>query len=124
GKTPAGSITLKFENRGSEGYEFVCQDDGRGLDAEKLKQTAVKRGLMTAQQAAALDDRRALSLIFMAGFSTQDQVTRDAGRGVGVATVRHLIQELGGKVGVSTTVGRFARFRIWLPAGNKATRAA
>ena len=123
GKAPAGSITLKFENRGAEGYEFVCQDDGRGLDSEKLKATAVKRGLMTAQQAAALDDRRALSLIFMAGFSTQEQVTRDAGRGVGMDIVRNLIQELGGKVGVSTTVGRFARFRIWLPAPAKARAA-
>ncbi len=123
GKAPAGSITLKFENRGNEGYEFVCQDDGRGLSAEKLKETAVKRGLMTADQAAALDDRRALSLIFMAGFSTQEQVTRDAGRGVGMDIVRNLIQELGGKVGVSTTVGRFARFRIWLPSPAK-SRAA
>jgi two-component system chemotaxis sensor kinase CheA len=123
GKGPAGSITLKFENRGNEGFEFVCQDDGCGLDAEKLKQTAVKRGLMTADQAAALDDRRALSLIFMAGFSTQEHVTRDAGRGVGMDIVRNLIQELGGKVGVSTTVGRFARFRIWLPSPAK-TRAA
>ncbi len=123
GKAPAGSITLKFENRGAEGFEFVCQDDGRGLDAEKLKATAVKRGLMTAQQAATLDDRRALSLIFMAGFSTQEQVTRDAGRGVGMDIVRNLIQELGGKVGVSTTVGRFARFRIWLPAAAKARAA-
>ena len=123
GKAPAGSITLKFENRGGEGYEFVCQDDGRGLSAEKLKETAVKRGLMTADQAAVLDDRRALSLIFMAGFSTQEQVTRDAGRGVGMDIVRNLIQELGGKVGVSTTVGRFARFRIWLPSPAK-SRAA
>ena len=123
GKAPGGSITLKFENRGNEGYEFVCQDDGRGLSAEKLKETAVKRGLMTADQAAALDDRRALSLIFMAGFSTQEQVTRDAGRGVGMDIVRNLIQELGGKVGVSTTVGRFARFRIWLPSPAK-SRAA
>jgi signal transduction histidine kinase/HPt (histidine-containing phosphotransfer) domain-containing protein len=123
GKAPGGSITLKFENRGNDGYEFVCQDDGRGLSAEKLKETAVKRGLMTASQAAALDDRRALSLIFMAGFSTQEQVTRDAGRGVGMDIVRNLIQELGGKVGVSTTVGRFARFRIWLPSPAK-SRAA
>ena len=123
GKAPGGSITLKFENRGNEGYEFVCQDDGRGLSAEKLKETAVKRGLMTAEQAAVLDDRRALSLIFMAGFSTQEQVTRDAGRGVGMDIVRNLIQELGGKVGVSTTVGRFARFRIWLPSPAK-SRAA
>jgi HPt (histidine-containing phosphotransfer) domain-containing protein len=124
GKGATGLITIKFEDRGSEGFEFVCQDDGRGLSAAKLKETAVKRGLLTPDQAAQLDDRRALSLIFMAGFSTQTEVTKDAGRGVGMDIVRNLIQELGGKVGVSTTEGRFARFRIWLPVASKASQAA
>ncbi|MGH8284512.1 MAG: ATP-binding protein, partial [Steroidobacteraceae bacterium] len=123
GKGAMGLITIKFEDRGAEGFEFICQDDGRGLSAEKLKETAVKRGLLTAAQAAQLDDRRALSLIFMAGFSTQTEVTKDAGRGVGMDIVRGLIQELGGKVGVSTTAGRFARFRIWLPVASKAQAA-
>jgi len=123
GKGAAGLITIKFEDRGAEGYEFICQDDGRGLSAGKLKETAVKRGLLTAEQVAQLDDRRALSLIFMAGFSTQMEVTKDAGRGVGMDIVRNLIQELRGKVGVSTTAGRFARFRIWLPAPSKAQAA-
>ena len=123
GKGATGLITIKFEDRGTEGFEFVCQDDGRGLSAAKLKETAVKRGLLTAEQAAQLDDRRALSLIFMAGFSTQSEVTKDAGRGVGMDIVRNLIQELGGKVGVSTTEGRFARFRIWLPIASKAQAA-
>ncbi len=123
GKGATGLITIKFDDHGAEGLEFICQDDGRGLSAEKLKQTAVKRGLLTAAQAAQLDDRRALSLIFMAGFSTQTEVTKDAGRGVGMDIVRSLIQELGGKVGVSTTAGRFARFRIWLPAASKAQAA-
>jgi chemotaxis protein histidine kinase CheA len=59
----------------------------------------------------------------MAGFSTQSEVTKDAGRGVGMDIVRNLIQELGGKVGVSTTEGRFARFRIWLPVASKAQAA-
>ena len=124
GKGATGLITIKFEDRGAEGFEFICQDDGRGLSAEKLKETAVKRGLLTPEQAAQLDDRRALSLIFMAGFTTQSEVTKDAGRGVGMDIVRNLIQELGGKVGVSTTAGRFARFRIWLPAASKASQAA
>lgn len=123
GKGAAGLITIKFEDRGTEGFEFICQDDGRGLSAEKLKEAAVKRGLLTAEQAAQLDDRRTLSLIFMAGFSTQSEVTKDAGRGVGMDIVRNLIQELGGKVGVSTTAGRFARFRIWLPTTSKAQAA-
>ena len=124
GKGATGLITIKFEDRGAEGFEYICQDDGRGLSAGKLKETAVKRGLLTVEQAAQLDDRRALSLIFMAGFSTQSEVTKDAGRGVGMDIVRNLIQELGGKVGVSTTEGRFARFRIWLPAASKASQAA
>lgn len=123
GKGAAGLITIKFEARAAEGFEFVCQDDGRGLSAERLKATAVERGLLTAEQAAQLDDRRALSLIFLAGFSTQTEVTKDAGRGVGMDIVRNLIQELGGKIGVSTAVGRFARFRIWLPAASKAQAA-
>lgn len=123
GKGAAGLITIKFEDRGSEGFEFVCQDDGRGLSAGKLKEAAVKRGLLTAEQGAQLDERRTLSLIFMAGFSTQSEVTKDAGRGVGMDIVRNLIREFGGKVGVSTTAGRFARFRIWLPATPKAQAA-
>jgi two-component system chemotaxis sensor kinase CheA len=122
-KGAAGAVVVKFEQRGSEGYELVCQDDGRGLSADKLRQTAVKRGLLSEVQASQLDDRRALSLIFMPGFSTQSEVTKDAGRGVGMDIVRNLVQELGGKVGVSTTVGKFARFRIWLPAPSKAQAA-
>ncbi len=122
-KDAAGTIVLKFESR-ADGYELVCQDDGRGLSTAKLKQTAIKRGLLSEDQAAQLDERRALSLIFMPGFSTQDGVTKDAGRGVGMDIVRNLVQELGGKVGVSTTVGRFARFRIWLPGASGASRAA
>ncbi len=123
-KDAAGTIVIKFESRGHEGFEFVVQDDGRGLSTDKLKQTAIKRGLLSADQASQLDERRALSLIFMPGFSTQEGVTRDAGRGVGMDIVRNLVQELGGKVGVSTTVGRFARFRIWLPAATSAQAAA
>jgi len=122
-KGASGAVVVKFELRGTDGFELVCQDDGRGLSADKLRQTAVKRGLMTQEQAAKLDDRRALSLIFMPGFSTQSEVTNDAGRGVGMDIVRNLVQELGGKVGVSTTVGKFARFRIWLPVPSKAQAA-
>jgi two-component system, chemotaxis family, sensor kinase CheA len=122
-KGASGAVVVKFEDRGNEGFELVCQDDGRGLSADKLRQTAVQRGLLSEEQAAKLDDRRALSLIFMPGFSTQSEVTKDAGRGVGMDIVRNLVQELGGKVGVSTTVGKFARFRIWLPRPSKAQAA-
>jgi two-component system chemotaxis sensor kinase CheA len=122
-KNAAGNIVLRFEDHGAGGCEFVCQDDGRGLSVQQLKETAVARGLITPEKAATLDDRRALSLIFVAGFSTQNDVSKDAGRGVGMDIVRNLVQELGGKLGISTTPGKFLRFRIWLPAASKARAA-
>jgi len=122
-KNAAGSIVIRFENQGAEGCEFVCQDDGRGLDAAQLKKTAVERGLISAEQAASLDDRRALSLIFMAGFTTQAEVTEDAGRGVGMDVVRAQVQELGGKIGISTVAGKFLRFRVSFPAASEAQAA-
>lgn len=124
GKEAKGRIAMSFGNHAAGGYEFVCQDDGRGLTAERIKQTAVSRGLLTAEQAAKLDDRRALSLIFLAGFSTQGEVTKDAGRGVGMDIVRNRVVELGGKLGVSTAADQYLRFRIWLPASAAADQAA
>ena len=79
--------------------------------------------LASPEQAAALDDRRALSLIFMAGFSTQTEVTEDAGRGVGMDVVRAKVQELGGKISISTVAGKFLRFRVWPPAASEAQAA-
>ncbi len=115
-KAAAGSIVVRFESHGTDGYEFICQDDGRGLSVPQLKSKAVERGIITAEQAAALDERGALSLIFMPGFSTQDEVTHDSGRGVGMDIVRAKVLEMGGKMGISTSAGKFLRFRIWLPA--------
>ncbi len=122
-KSAAGAIVVRFENHGSGGCEFVCQDDGRGLSIEQLKQTAVARNLVSAEQAATLDERRALALIFMAGFSTQEQADEDSGRGVGMDLVRTTVQELGGKIGISTAAGKFLRFRIWLPPTAEAQAA-
>ena len=82
---------------------------------EKLKEDAVKRGLITPAQAA--DARRPArhGADLLAGFSTQERVTTDAGRGAGMDIVRILVAELGGRVGVSTAVGRFAKFRSGCP---------
>ena len=62
-----------------------------------------------------MDNRTAMALIFRPGFSTQDQVSMDAGRGVGMDVVARSIYALGGKIGVSTNPGRFTRFKITLP---------
>jgi chemotaxis protein histidine kinase CheA len=80
----------------AEGYELVVQDDGRGLQLERIKEVAVERGLITPAQAAMLDPRQTMALIFRPGFSTADRVTTDAGRGAGMDLVRILVAELGG----------------------------
>ncbi len=76
----------------------------------------MRKGILSPEQAASLDDRSALGLIFKPGFSTSEQVTLDAGRGVGMDVVAKAVYGLGGKIGVSTHPGRFTRFKIALPA--------
>jgi two-component system, chemotaxis family, sensor kinase CheA len=122
-KSEAGMLTVDFVDRGSEGFELVVRDDGRGLQIDRIKEVAIERGLITASQAKLLDARQAMALIFRPGFSTSDEVTTDAGRGAGMDLVRVLVAELGGRVGLASAGGRFAKFKIWLPALSQAAAA-
>jgi chemotaxis protein histidine kinase CheA len=119
-KSEVGTLGVEFSTRGSDGFELVVQDDGRGLQLDRIKEVAVERGLITAEQAAALDPRQTMALIFRPGFSTADRVTTDAGRGAGMDLVRILVAELGGRVGLASAGGRFSKFKIWLPATERA----
>jgi two-component system, chemotaxis family, sensor kinase CheA len=114
-KDDAGLVKVEFR-RVPDGYELVFEDDGAGLAPEQLKAAAIRKQMITAQEAASMDTRAALALIFKPGFSTQTQVSMDAGRGVGMDVVARSIYALGGKIGVSTNPGKFTRFRIVLPA--------
>jgi two-component system chemotaxis sensor kinase CheA len=119
-KSETGTLGVEFSPRGSEGFELVVQDDGRGLQLERIKEVAIERGLITPAQAALLDPRQTMALIFRPGFSTADRVTTDAGRGAGMDLVRILVAELGGRVGLASAGGRFSKFKIWLPATERA----
>ena len=119
-KSETGTLGVEFTQRGSEGFELVVQDDGRGLQLERIKEVAIQRGLITQAQAAMLDPRQTMALIFRPGFSTADRVTTDAGRGAGMDLVRILVAELGGRVGLASAGGRFSKFKIWLPATERA----
>lgn len=119
-KVETGTLGVEFTQRGSEGFELVVQDDGRGLQLERIKEVAIQRGLITQAQAALLDPRQTMALIFRPGFSTADRVTTDAGRGAGMDLVRILVAELGGRVGLASAGGRFSKFKIWLPATERA----
>lgn len=121
-KAEAGLLAVEFAPRNG-GYELIVQDDGRGLQLDRIKEVAVERGLITPAQAAMLDPRQTMALIFRPGFSTADRVTTDAGRGAGMDLVRILVAELGGRVGLASAGGKFSKFKIWLPATQRAVAA-
>ena len=121
-KADVGAVRVDF-HRSGDGYELVFEDDGAGISPQALKDAAVRKNIITAEEAAAMDTRAAMALIFRPGFSTQDEVTMDAGRGVGMDVVARTVYGLGGKIGVSTNPGRFTRFKIVLPAAEAASSA-
>lgn len=122
-KAETGTLSVGFAARDADGYELIVQDDGRGLQLDRIKEVAVERGLITPAQAAMLDPRQTMALIFRPGFSTADRVTTDAGRGAGMDLVRILVAELGGRVGLASAGGKFSKFKIWLPATQRAVAA-
>ena len=121
-KRDTGSVRVDFR-RMPDGYELLFEDDGAGIAPETLKAAAVQRQLITEEDAALMDTRAAMALIFRPGFSTQEEISMDAGRGVGMDVVARSVYALGGKIGVSTHPGKFTRFKIVLPAAESASTA-
>ena len=121
-KSDVGTVRVDFRRSG-EGFELIFEDDGAGISPQTLKEAAVRKNIVTAEEAASMDTRAAMALIFRPGFSTQEEVTMDAGRGVGMDVVARTVYGLGGKIGVSTNPGRFTRFKIVLPAAEAASSA-
>jgi two-component system chemotaxis sensor kinase CheA len=122
-KDDVGVVRVDFRKSG-EGYELVFEDDGAGISPETLKSAAIRKQIITEEEAAGMDTRAAMALIFRPGFSTQEEVSMDAGRGVGMDVVARGVYALGGKIGVSTNPGKFTRFKIVLPAVEAASSTA
>lgn len=119
GKPEQGVVQISFAEDSPEaeggGYRLTIEDDGRGLRYEGIVDKALRSGMVTPQQAASLDRSAVYRMIFQPGFSTTEQVSEHAGRGVGLDAVSTLVREHGGKIGVSTVNGRYTRFRVMLP---------
>jgi two-component system chemotaxis sensor kinase CheA len=114
GKPPVGIIKLSaYHEQGR--IIITLEDDGRGIDPQKIRATAIKKGLLTEAEASALTDEEAIDLIFKPGFSTASQVTDVSGRGVGMDIVRTNIERLNGNVLVETKPGFGTQFQIILP---------
>jgi len=114
GKPAAGTVTLSASHRGAFVVIEVA-DDGRGIDADRLRRRAVAQNFLRAEAAATMSDHDALELIFRPGFSTATEVTTTAGRGVGMDVVRTNIGRLNGDVVVQTELGAGTRFTLRLP---------
>lgn len=115
GKTPGGTIRVVFYDQGTDDYGLTVEDDGRGLDYERILDKALRDGLLKPQQAMQLDRASIFRLIFQPGFTTAATVSEHAGRGVGLDVVSAMIRERGGRIGVSTAPGQYTRFKILLP---------
>jgi len=114
GKPRTGIINLTASQRGNQ-VVIEISDDGRGMDTEKIKREAVKRGLIVEEKVKDLVDEQVYSFLFIPGFSTNETVTEVSGRGVGLDVVRESILKLKGIVQVDSKVGQGSRFIIKLP---------
>ena len=114
GKGKAGTIYLRVFHEGGH-VVIVAEDDGRGIDAEKVKGKALERGIITHEMGERLNDKDTVRLIFAPGFTTVDEVSQISGRGVGMDVVKSSFEKLGGTVDVSSEAGKGTRLTIRLP---------
>jgi len=114
GKPAKGTIYLHAAHRGNS-VVIEVEDDGGGLDVEKIKAKAVAIGLIRPEQAPELPYADALKLIFLPGFSTADQVGDQAGRGVGMDVVKRVIESMNGQIDIEMEKGVGTKFTLTLP---------
>ena len=112
GKNEIGRITIEVTRQGAD-VVINVEDDGSGIDAEAIKQKAIEQGLLEEDADVSVHD--VLQFILQSGFSTADEVTQVAGRGVGMDVVDSEIKQLGGVMDIDTTEGKGTRFHIRLP---------
>ncbi|MGL6151088.1 MAG: chemotaxis protein CheA [Aeromonas sobria] len=114
GKPRQGTITLSASQQGD--HILLCiEDDGAGMDPEKLKSIAINRGVLDADSAARMSDNDAYNLIFAPGFSTKSEISDISGRGVGMDVVKTSIVSLNGSVHIDSTWGKGTRLEIKVP---------
>ncbi|HVN27803.1 MAG TPA: chemotaxis protein CheA, partial [Candidatus Binataceae bacterium] len=114
GKPAEGRLFLRALHESGQVIIEVA-DDGAGIDVERVRAKALGRGLITADQAAHMNDDEILKLVFLPGFSTAEKITNISGRGVGMDVVKTNIEKIGGTVDISSSRGQGTRLRIKIP---------
>jgi|HubBroStandDraft_1064217.scaffolds.fasta_scaffold00611_17 two-component system chemotaxis sensor kinase CheA len=114
GKSPRGTVRLNAYHHGNQVVVEVT-DDGRGIDAQKIRAKAIELGMTTADESSRLSEAEILEFIFRPGFSTAEQVTEVSGRGVGMDVVQSVLHRLKASISVETHLGQGTTFRLNLP---------
>lgn len=114
GKKPAGRVLVAVR-RDRDRVIVDVEDDGRGMDAEKLKSAAVARGLITQDSASRMSDREAFLLSCLPGVSTAKDISDISGRGVGMDAVKRSVENVGGALEIESEKGKGTRFTLRLP---------
>lgn len=121
GKPETATLRLEAEQDNDQVVIRIV-DDGRGIDAGRVRRKAVERGLLAPEQAERMSDAEAVQLIFAPGFSTAEQVSDVSGRGVGMDAVRNAVEGSGGRVEVSSVAGTGTTVSLILPLSMAVTR--
>ena len=114
GKSRIGKVVLAASQEGDH-ILLTIADDGQGMDPETLRARAVEKGLMDVEAASRLSEADALNLVFMAGFSTNKEISKISGRGVGMDVVKTRIEQLNGSIEILSDKGRGSLIRLKVP---------
>lgn len=115
GKPQRAAIRIAASPKNSDKVEIVVSDDGAGIDVQKVRAATVKLGFLSKEDAAQMNERQSVPLIFKSGISTSPIITEVSGRGLGLAIVREKAEKVGGTVSVETKPGVGTTFRLILP---------
>ena len=121
GKPSKGVVKLEASQRGAS-LIIQVSDDGAGINADRIRESAVRHGMLSEEQAAALNDQDAIALIFRSELSTKTEVTDVSGRGVGMDVVREQVEKLHGTIDIESTLGEGTIFNLILPVSVATTR--
>ena len=114
GKDETGRVFLSAEQEGDQ-VLLTISDDGGGMDADKLRESAIKKGVISHDEAERMDDHEAYNLIFRPGFSTKQEISDISGRGVGMDVVKTRISQLNGTIEIDSELGRGSEIQIRVP---------
>nr|4XIV_A Chain A, Chemotaxis protein CheA [Thermotoga maritima MSB8]4XIV_B Chain B, Chemotaxis protein CheA [Thermotoga maritima MSB8] len=114
GKPPIGTLILSARHEGNN-VVIEVEDDGRGIDKEKIIRKAIEKGLIDESKAATLSDQEILNFLFVPGFSTKEKVSEVSGRGVGMDVVKNVVESLNGSISIESEKDKGTKVTIRLP---------